>query len=430
MDPITIAIILLATVGMFLFLGVQIGLSLTIGIFVVLQVLDVQMNTVILRMISGSQSFLLTAVPFFTLAGVLMRESGITSKISDFCMLLVGHLKGSFGHVNIMASMIFGGISGSSVADTASIGNVMIPEMIKQGYPKEYSSAITAASSTIGMIIPPSIPMIIYALASNTSIGKLFVAGAIPGVLVGLFMMLINTFLSHKYGFKKAREDKASLKEIYTGFKAGILALLMPLVIIFGITFGIVTATEAAVLAVLYAFIIGFFVYKDLKIKKLPSIFYETVITTGIVMFIVISANGIAWIFSYTQIPLVISDLLLGFSKNPYIILLIVNVILLLAGTISDITPNILILVPIFLPIITQLGIDPIHFGIIVILNQAIALVTPPVGNCLYICSSLGDVSVEKVFVSSLPFILSNFVVLIIAIFFPDLILWLPNLLM
>jgi TRAP-type transport system large permease protein len=421
---------LFGSIFLLLLLGLPIGFAIFSGTLLSMIQNELPLRLALMSAVAGSQSFILTAIPFFTLAGILMREGGITRRIIDSCLLMVGHYKGSLGHVNIASSMIFGGISGSSVADTASIGNVLIPEMVRNKYPADFSAAITAVSSTIGIVIPPSIPMILYAMASEVSVGKLFLAGATPGILIGLLQMVINSIVAHRRGFERHRDKRARLPEILHGLKAGIFAIGMPMIIIGGIVLGIVTATEAAVLAVMYALFIGFFVYKELTVSKLPAILLEAVLTTGVVLFIVVAASSLGWFLAYARVPQLVSESLLALSANPLTILLIINLILLVVGMVSDLAPNILILTPIFLPIITMLGIDPVYFGIVVIVNQAIALVTPPVGNCLYICSNLARVSVEKVFIAGLPFMAANLIVLILIVFFPDICMWLPNLLM
>lgn len=430
MSPGVVMSLLLGSMAFFLVLGIPIGFAILISSSLAVFIQDLPSSMATLRMIAGADSFLLTAIPFFVFAGILMREGGITKRILDFCLILLGSFQGALGHVNILASMIFGGISGSSVADTASIGSILIPEMIKKKYPKGVSAAITAASSTIGIVIPPSIPMILYALASETSIGKLFLAGAIPGILIGLIMMGITAVISSRKGYGKERDNLPTLKELIFGLKDGILALTMPLIIIGGIVGGIVTATEAAALAVVYAFILGFFIYRELKLGDIFPAIKETVVSTAVVMLIVVSATFLGWNLAYGQLPQKMATALLAISENPLVILLIINIILLIVGTFSDIAPNILILTPIFLPIIVRLGINPVHFGIIVVVNQAIALVTPPVGNCLYICANISKCSVEKVFQASVPYLMSNFIVLAIVTVWPGLVLWLPNLLM
>jgi len=422
--------IVLGLMALLLIIGCPIGFSILISTTFGVFIQDLPSSMATLRMISGADSFLLTAIPFFVFAGVLMREGGITKRILDFATILLGNFHGALGHVNIFASMVFGGISGSSVADTASIGSILIPEMIRKKYPRNVSAAVTAASSTIGIIIPPSIPMILYAMASETSIGRLFLAGAIPGVLVGLLMMLVTAYMSAKYGYGREREKMPSFKELLVGFKDGILALTMPLIIIGGIVGGVVTATEASALAVVYASILGFFIFKELKIEHIYPAIKETVRSTAVVMLIVVSATFLGWMLAYGQLPQRMSVALLAISENPLVVLLIINIILLVVGTFSDIAPNILILTPIFLPVIINLGIDPVHFGIIVVVNQAIALVTPPVGNCLYICANLSRCSVEKVFGAAVPYLLANLSVLVLVTLWPGLVMWLPNLLM
>jgi TRAP-type transport system large permease protein len=414
----------------FLFLGTPIGFSIIISGIITMLVTGLPFSMMIMKLVSGAESFILTAIPCFTLAGIIMREGGITGRISKFCLNLVGHMKGSMGHVNIIASMIFGGISGSSVADTASIGNVLIPEMISKKYPKNFSAAITAVSSTIGIIIPPSIPMILYSIASETSIAKLFLAGAIPGVLVGLLQMVINAYISDKKGFPQERKTRVKTIVLAKELKHTFLAVGMPVVIVGGITLGIVTATEAAVLAVFYALVIGLVIYRELDISKFPSILKEVAITTGVVMLIVVAANMLGWILAFLRIPQTVSMALISLSTNPHVVLIIINIIMLIVGAVSDVGPNILILTPVFLPIVKMLGIDPVHFGIIMILNQAIALVTPPVGNCLYICSNLAKVSVENVFLSALPFLVSNVSILILVTHVPSVCMWLPKILL
>ena len=430
MEPGTIIIILLGLLGLFLVLGIPIGFAILLSSCIALFLQHLPFSMAALKMVAGADSFLMTAIPFFILAGVLMRMGGVTQRIINFCLILLGAVRGALGHVNILASMIFGGISGSSVADTASIGSILIPEMIRKKYPRDVSAAITAASSTIGIIIPPSIPMILYAMVTEVSIGRLFLAGAIPGVLVGLFMMVITAIMSARKGYGKEREKRAGFRELLTGLRDGILALTMPLVIIGGIVLGVVTATEAAALAVGYGFVLGFFVYRELKIADLKEAFLETIESTAVVMLIVVSATLLGWILAYGQIPQKMTEMLLSVSSDPIVVLLIINGILLVVGTFSDLAPNILILTPIFFPVILKLGIDPVHFGIIMVTNQAIALVTPPVGNCLYICSNLANVGIEKLLISSLPYLLSNLLVLLLVTFFPRMVLFLPSLLM
>ena len=385
---------------------------------------------VVMKMLAGADTFILTAIPFFILAGVLMNMGGITQRILNFAMLLFGTVRGSLGHVTIVASMVFAGISGSSVAETASIGSIVIPEMVRKKYPAEVAGGITCVAGTIGIIIPPSIPMVLYAMVSDASIGKLFLGGAIPGILIGLIMMIITAFMAARKGYGKEREKRPSISEIVAGLKDGVLAILMPLIIIGGIILGVVTATEAAVIAVVYAFVLGRFVYKQLKISQIPRALLETVRSTSVVMLIVVASTALGWILAYLLIPQKISAALLSLSSNPIIVLLIINFIMLVAGCVSDVAPNILILTPIFFPVINKVGIDPVHFGIIVTVSMAIGLVTPPVGNCLFIASNISKVGIERLFKAALPYLIANFSVLILITFFPQIVMFLPNLLM
>lgn len=380
------------------------------------------------RMFNGVDSFVLTALPFFIFAGGLMSAGGITHKIIDFSLALIGRMRGGLGHVNIMASMVFGGISGSATADTAAIGSILIPAMNKRGYPNHFSGGITVASSTIGIIIPPSIPMVIYAVVAGVSIGRLFLAGAIPGILVGLSMMVVCYILSVKKGYPA--EKKASIGEVLKNFKDSIFAIFMPLLIVGGIVGGVVTATEAAVLAVVYALIVGFLVYRQLRISALPRVLKETLLITGIVMIIVAAADIFAWILAYEQIPQKVADLLLSISSNPLVILLIINAFLLAVGTFLDLAPAIIILVPVLLPVVQQLGIDPVHFGAIMVMNLGIGLDTPPVGTSLYAVCHIADISLEELSKGTLPFLISNLAVLFLVTYVPVVAMYLPKLLM
>ena len=416
--------------GLFLLLGFPIGFAILLSSCVTLVIQGIPISMVVMKMLAGADTFILTAIPFFILAGVLMNMGGITQRILNFAMLLFGTVRGSLGHVTIVASMVFAGISGSSVAETASIGSIVIPEMVRKKYPAEVAGGITCVAGTIGIIIPPSIPMVLYAMVSDTSIGKLFLGGAIPGILIGLIMMIITAFMAARKGYGKEREKRPSISEIVAGLKDGVLAILMPLIIIGGIVLGVVTATEAAVIAVVYAFVLGRFVYKQLKISQIPRALLETVRSTSVVMLIVVASTALGWILAYLLIPQKISAALLSLSSNPIIVLLIINFIMLVAGCVSDVAPNILILTPIFFPVINKVGIDPVHFGIIVTVSMAIGLVTPPVGNCLFIASNISKVGIERLFKAALPYLMANFSVLILITFFPQIVMFLPNLLM
>ena len=285
--------------GLFLLLGFPIGFAILLSTCITLVVQDLPLSMAVMKVLAGADSFLLTAIPFFILAGVLMNLGGITQRILNFCMLLFGTVRGSLGHVTIVASMIFAGISGSSVAETASIGSIVIPAMVKKRYPAEVAGAIACVAGTIGIIIPPSIPMVLYSMVSEASIGKLFLGGAIPGPIcsIGLIMMVITAFQAKKHGYGKEREDRASVTEVVKGVKDGVLAIIMPLIIVGGIILGVVTATEAAVIAVAYAFVLGYFVHKEIRIGQLPgALIEETVRSTAVVMLVVVAATALGWV--------------------------------------------------------------------------------------------------------------------------------------
>jgi len=430
MDVTVMAIGVFGLMGLFLVFGFPIAISILLSTCLVFLMKGIPLSMVMMKMVAGADNFLLTAIPLFILAGALMNMGGVTQRIIHFAMLFFGTLRGSLGHVTIAASMVFAGISGSSVAETASIGSVVIPEMVKKKYPPPVAAAIACVAGTIGIIIPPSIPMVLYAMVADVSIGKLFLGGAIPGIMIGLIMMVITAFFAKRHGYGKEREKMPSASELLVGVKDGVLAMITPLVIVGGIVGGVVTATEAAVLAVAYAFFLGRFVYKETRMSEIPRVLLETVRSTSVVMFIVMASSAFGWLLAFLQIPQTISETLLAFTQKPYVILIIINLILIAAGCVSDVAPNILILTPIFLPIVTKVGIDPVHFGVMYTVNMAIGLVTPPVGNCLFIASNLSGVKIEKLFVAALPYLLSSLVVLALITFIPELVMFLPNLLM
>ncbi len=430
MDVQGLSMLVFGLLGIFLILGFPIGFAIFLSTCVTLAIQGLPISMAVMKALAGADSFLLTAIPFFILAGALMNLGGVTQRILNFCMLFLGTVRGSLGHVTIVASMIFAGISGSSVAETASIGSIVIPAMVKKKYPAQVAGAITCVAGTIGIIIPPSIPMVLYSMVSEASIGKLFLGGAIPGLMIGLIMMAITALQAKMHGYGKDREQRAELPELVRGVKDGILAIIMPLIIIGGIVLGVVTATEAAVIAVAYAFFLGRFVYKEIRMSQIPGALLETVRTTAVVMLVVVAATALGWVLAYASIPQMMSAALLTISDNPTVVLFIINLILLVAGCVSDVAPNILVLTPIFFPVINKLGIDPVHFGVVVTVNMAIGLVTPPVGNCLFIASNLAKVGVEKLFMATLPYLLASFSVLGLITIFPQLVLFLPNLLM
>jgi C4-dicarboxylate transporter, DctM subunit len=379
-----------------------------------------------MKMYSGIDVFVLLSVPGFILAGNLMNQGGLTAKIVDFCNHLLGHIRGGLSLANIGASMIFAGISGTAVSDTASIGSVMIPAMKKEGYDEDFSCAVTAASSTVGPIIPPSVPMIIAATLSGLSIGKLFLAGAFPGFMLGFGFMLMAFYLSKKRNYPKAK--RSTIVEVFKSFKDTFWALLMTVIILYGIIGGLFTPTEASIIAVVYAYIIGRFVYKKINFKKLQVVILDSMQTSASLMVLVGFANLFGWILITERLPQVISIEILGLSTNKYMVLLLINILLIFVGTFMETVAALLILFPILLKVAVSVGVDPIHFSVIAVLNLIIGLTTPPVGVCLFVASSIGKVPLMKVSKASLPFLFVSLVILSLVTLLPSLSLFLPSL--
>lgn len=378
------------------------------------------------RMYSGLENFGLLAIPLFMLAGEFMNEGGITNRLVQFCKVLIGHFRGGLAYVTVVANMFLASILGSANAQAAMMSKVMVPEMEKEGYSREFSSAITLASSIIAPIIPPSMIFIIYGTLSGTSIGGLFIAGIIPGIIYGLGFILLISYLGLKQKFPKS--DRASLKEIGKSTINVIPALLVPVIIIVGILSGVFTATESAGVACFVALIVGSLFYKELKWKKLPKIFISTVVNTATVTFLIAMANIFGWMIAFEQIPQIVVNSMLSISENPFVFLLLVNLALLIVGMFLDGIAALIILTPVFMPLLTAFQIDPIHFGLIICINLTIGLLTPPVGTGLFIVSSIANVKFENLIKASLPFTAASIVMLIIITYWSDAVLFLPRL--
>ncbi len=381
-----------------------------------------------MKMYSGIDVFVLLSVPGFILAGNLMNQGGLTAKIITFCNHITGHIRGGLAMANIGASMLFAGISGTAISDTASIGAVMIPAMKKEGYDADFSCAITAASSTVGPIIPPSVPMIIVATLSGLSVGKLFLAGAIPGFLLGFGLMGVTYLISVKKKYPK--HPKSSLKQIALGFLDTFWSLLMTFIILFGIIGGVFTPTEASIIAVFYALLVGVFVYKKLNFKNVQVIVIDSMKTSASLMVLIGFANLFGWILITEQLPQLISTEILNFSDNKYLVLLLINLLLIFVGTFMETIAALLILFPILLKVAIVVDVDPIHFAVIALLNLMIGLTTPPLGVCLFVSSSIGKVSIGKVSKAGIPFLLTSILILIMVTLIPELSLYLPKLFM
>ncbi len=380
------------------------------------------------RIWSGTNSFIIIAMPLFMITGELMNHSGLTKRLIDFSMLLVRPFKGGLAEVNIIASMIFGGITGSSVADTSALGSILIPDMIKKGYTREFSTGVTVASSTMGMIIPPSIPMLMYSMVSGASVGKLFLAGVVPGILVGVFQLVYTYTISKKRHYPQEKGN-LPLQETLKIAKDGSLAVFMPLLIIITVSFGIATASESAGIALLYAVLLGFFVYKELKMKDVIQSLKKTAVMTSSIMIIGGFTMIFTWVLAIEQVPNAIAMFLLESNIPYWLILLLLDVLILVLGTFLDVVPCILLIAPILLPVMRQLGMEELQFGMILVVGLAIGLVTPPVGMCLNVGSKISGLSIIEIFKDALPFLFCNVGVLLLVTFVPAISLYLPSLL-
>jgi tripartite ATP-independent transporter DctM subunit len=388
----------------------------------------VPLRVVTQRMAAGPDSFPLLAVPLFIMAGSLMNTGGITERIFDFARTLVGHWTGSLGHVNILASIIFSGMSGAAIADAGGLGVIEIEAMRAEGYDDEFSVAITAASSTIGPIIPHSIPMVVYGVVAGVSVGGLFIGGVIPGLLMALSLGIMVYYYAVKRNYPK--HPRATLPELWQSLKSSFLPLMTPVIIIGGIFTGVFTPTEAAVVAVIYAAILGTVIYKELTLQDLHRILLDTVETTASVMLIVATASIFGWILAREQIPQLVAAGLLGVTRNPYALLFLINIFLLIVGCFMETTAALTILIPVLLPTVTSVGVDPLHFGLVMILNLMIGLLTPPLGMVLNVLVSVSKVPFEDVARATIPFLVTLIVVLFLITYIPGLVLWLPRVVM
>ncbi len=422
-------LILVLSFLIFLSIGVPIAFSIGLASMFTLMVTIPTLpafTTIAQRMATGLDSFALLAIPFFILAGQLMNRGGIAAKLIDFAKVLVGSLPGGLAYVNIMASMLFGAISGSAAAAASAIGGIMHPRMVKEGYAPPFSAAVNITAATTGLVIPPSNILIVYSLASGgVSIAALFLAGYIPGLIVGLALMVVAGYFSYRKKYPVG--ERASLKEALFRFLDAIPSLILLVVVIGGIIAGIFTATEASAVAVLYTLILSMVFYRQVGLKDLPDILLQTVNTTSIVMILIGTSIGLSWVMSYENIPQEVSRALIALSDNKIVILLIINMILLFVGVFMDMTPAVLIFTPIFLPVVSELGVNPTHFGIIMVLNLCIGLCTPPVGSVLFVGCSVAKVGIEQVIRPLLPLFIAMVVALIIVTFIPALSLWLPS---
>ncbi|HGL4621638.1 TPA: TRAP transporter large permease [Citrobacter koseri] len=422
------AFILVFTLGIMLAIGVPVAYAVGISAIVGAWYIDIPLEAVMIQLTSGVNKFSLLAIPFFILAGAIMAEGGIARRLVNFAYIFVGFIRGGLSLVNIVASTFFGAISGSSVADTASIGSVMIPEMDKKGYPRDFAAAVTASGSVQAILTPPSHNSVIYSLATGgtVSIAALFIAGILPGLRLSFTLMVMCVGFAHKRGYPKG--ERVPFRQALKIFVDTLWGLMTVVIIMGGILSGIFTATESAAIACLWAFFVTMFIYRDYKWSELPKLMYRTVKTVTIVMILIGFAAAFGAIMTYMQLPMRITEAFTSISDNKYVILMCINIMLLLIGTLMDMAPLILILTPVLLPVTTALGIDPVHFGMIMLVNLGIGLITPPVGSVLFVASAVSKQKIEQVVKAMLPFYAVLFLVLMLVTYIPAISLFLPKL--
>ena len=422
-------IIMVAAFVILLMMNVPIAISIGLATLLMFVTAGTSspLMTMGLNMYDGINKFALLAIPFFILSGMLMGRGGIATRLIDFAGTLVGRFTGGLAYVNVLTCMLFGSISGSAVAAVSSVGGFMIPEMNRKKYDRDFNVAVTTTAATTGMMIPPSNVMIVYSMAAGSvSIAALFIAGILPGIVFGLFLMIVCGIISVKRGYGAG--EKSSLREIFVAFKRAFLSLLLVFIVLGGILGGVFTPTEAAAIAVVYSFILSVLVYREVKVEQLPKILLESGITTSIVMLLIGASTSMSWILETEQIPSALSQALLAVSDNTFVILLLINLLLLVVGTFMDMTPAVLIFTPIFLPVVEKLGMNPVHFGIVIIANLCIGLCTPPVGTCLFVGCSVGKTTIAQVTRPLIPFFIAMAAALMLITYVPKISLWLPEL--
>ncbi|APZ04783.1 MULTISPECIES: TRAP transporter large permease [Kosakonia] len=422
------AFILVFTLAIMLAIGVPVAYAVGISAVLGAWYIDIPLEAVMIQLTNGVNKFSLLAIPFFILAGAIMAEGGIARRLVNFAYIFVGFIRGGLSLVNIVASTFFGAISGSSVADTASIGSVMIPEMDKKGYPRDFAAAVTASGSVQAILTPPSHNSVIYSLATGgtVSIAALFIAGILPGLLLSFTLMVMCVVFAHKRGYPKG--ERVPFRQALKIFADTLWGLMTVVIIMGGILSGIFTATESAAIACLWAFFVTMFIYRDYKWSELPKLMYRTVKTVTIVMILIGFASAFGAVMTYMQLPGRITEAFTQLSDNKYVILMCINIMLLLLGTLMDMAPLILILTPVLLPVTNALGIDPVHFGMIMLVNLGIGLITPPVGSVLFVASAVSKQKIEQVVKAMLPFYAILFVVLMLVTYIPAISLFLPKL--
>lgn len=424
------AFVLLGSFMLLMLLGMPVAYALGLASLIGALWIDLPLDAVMIQLASGVNKFSLLAIPFFVLAGALMAEGGMSRRLVAFASVLVGFVRGGLSLVNILASTFFGGISGSAVADTASIGSVLIPEMERKGYPRDFSAALTVSGSIQAILIPPSHNMVIYSMAAggSVSVAALFLAGLLPGLLLGAMLAVYCLYVARKKNFPKG--DVIPLKQALKICTEAMWGLMTMVIILGGIMSGVFTANESASIAVIWAFFVTMFIYRDYKWRDLPKLVHRTVKTVTVVMILIGFAASFGYVMTLMQIPLKITTMFTTLTSNTYLILFYINIMLLILGTLMDMAPLILILTPILLPVVKTLGVDPVHFGIIIMVNLGIGLLTPPVGSVLFVGSAVGKLTIEKLVSAMYPFFGVLLLLLAMVTYWPALTLWLPGLML
>lgn len=411
--------ILILTFFVLIFLRVPIALSIGISAILTSIFLDIPLAMVFQNMISGVNSYSLMAIPFFILMGDIMSRGGIARRLIDLAYSLVGWMRGGLAMVTVLASMLFGAVSGSSTACTATLGPIMIPEMEGKGYDKKFATNITMSSSVTGLLIPPSHNMVIYSMvAGGVSVGSLFVAGILPGVILGISLMIYSYIIARRYDYPVG--NKFNFKVFLKAFVDSLWGLFSIVIVVIGVTTGFITATESAAIACIWSFIVSVFIYKEMNIKDIIKVVTNSARTISMIILLIATSNAFGWLLAYLKVPAMVSSSIYGISTNPIIILLMINFLLLILGTLMDMSPVILIATPILLPIATSIGVDPVQFGVILILNLGIGLITPPVGATLFLGSAVSNISFEKLAVSMKYIYIIMIVVLLLITFVPQ----------
>lgn len=421
------AIIMICSFFIFLAMGIPVVLSLLASSITYLAFhQDLSILLIPIKLFRSTDAFVFLSVPLFILAGKLMNLTGTTDSLINFADMLVGRMRGGLAHVNIVVSMFFGGCTGAAISDTSAVGSMLIPSMVKKGYPKGFSAAVTAASSTMGPIIPPSLAFILYGAISNVSIGDLFLAGIIPGLLVGIFQMLVVAYYAKKYDFPK-RENGFSTPEFLSNLKEVSWALMLPVIIVGGIVTGFCTPTEAAAIAVFYSLFVGIAIHRNMTVKRLLNAMRESAVESGAIMIIVAAAALFGWVLAMEQIPMKLAQSILELTSSPWQILILINIALLVLGMFMDYAPAVILIAPILQPLYIQIGLDPLQAGVMTCVNLITGLATPPVGCCLFAASIISKEAYEKVCWAIVPFIFMNLVVLMLITYFPIITTFIPR---